>query len=564
MAITAKDYKELKSLPEEMLTQEARDAIADYERQDAKFPSPEELAFAKRIIDEDGDTAKRNSNEKLGFRAQASDILKRERRAREVMRKKGQNPWVVPVKTKPEDIQSGYDFNWISAYENATDEPLEATEADADKLQKFIDANMFEVGDPSTNKWGNSLLKKRAYEMHMYNPNTMTWEDFINSDQWPEFQKYLNDVRKYQEGKEINKIWNEGVDPVRGLTSFMLPVSYEYAKKNYKDINGLGDIAIPLAADAAANIAMTGTGINTIKNPWTRWVLENATAPAITEATNYGLGNKSAAKAATDFITGAATNLGTPVMLEGFGNRLTRFVPTKTNNKRAEWQNTLNDAATKARKDKKMLDEGQAVLVNKDIGIDDHGQKMQMAIYKGQPYVSDKVDMFEGKALPVSEMPKESYTLPRIDDDEYRLGLAIANKSNKELHDFILVGNMGGWSGFGKTSNAERVKNLQTKILNKLNKGEELTKAEKYVLLDMTEESKLNRLKNSKLVQSSAPLIKNYLTNAAGREQAGQRVIGGPLYYLFGTNPFEKDGKETTDQKIERLFGVKKKKENDK
>ena len=174
--LTKQEYDELIQVPKEYLTQEDLDDIHEYESMEAGAPSAEDLQWATDILNEK-DPHIQAAFRKSGDIDKALKIMRQDNAARQVMQKKGQDPYVKKVKSTPEDIveKGGFKFNWRDAYEQSKGEKLKATEADAKKLQEFINSNIFNIDD-------DVKLQQIAYNLHMYNPNTMDWTNFINAE----------------------------------------------------------------------------------------------------------------------------------------------------------------------------------------------------------------------------------------------------------------------------------------------------------------------------------------------------------------------------------------------
>ena len=184
---TKRDYELYSTLPESELTDEERKLKRNFERAEAKAPSLDDLDWANEVVkaaSKNPSTLGRELKES-GDYAKAMDIIDADRAYVATKGPRAMDAYVQPVKRIPDDLlkENGFNFNWKSAYQNVKGEKLRDTEADYDKLQKFIESNMYKEGDPNVN------LQKIAYDLHMYNPNTMKWTDFINSDQGEEFKK---------------------------------------------------------------------------------------------------------------------------------------------------------------------------------------------------------------------------------------------------------------------------------------------------------------------------------------------------------------------------------------
>ena len=170
------EYEALKALNPEDLTNEDRRDIIDFERAEAQAPSLDDVEWATEIHN----MASKNPStvgvelKAIGDYDKALKILEQETAYNNIKGGRAKETYVQPVKRIPDDLNSQFNFNWKSVYENTKGEKLRDTEADYDKLKKFIDSNMYDINDPVK-------LQEIAYNFHMYNPNTMKWSEFINS-----------------------------------------------------------------------------------------------------------------------------------------------------------------------------------------------------------------------------------------------------------------------------------------------------------------------------------------------------------------------------------------------
>lgn len=316
MAMTAQDYKIYKSLDPSELTDEERKDLIDYERAEAKAPSIDDVQWATDIhnmASKNPSTLGRELKESGDYQ-KALDILNADRAYTATLGPNTQNAYVQPVKRIPDDLNSKFNFNWKSAYENTKGEKLRDTEADYDKLQKFIDSNMYKEGD-------NVNLQKIAYDMHMYNPNTMKWSEFINSEQGNEFKKYIADVRENQRKTSIEKIFS-GEEPTKvnypllgptdipgsnALVDFGLPVSKAYAQQQLLEDKD-PKMGLPMAADFAANALMFGGSKPAM-----------VAAPTVRNAGEYAFNNVEPEVAAINTIMGVGSNIMTPYVVQRGG-----------------------------------------------------------------------------------------------------------------------------------------------------------------------------------------------------------------------------------------------------
>ena len=560
--ITKEEYEFYKSQDPKDLTQEELNWVNDYEKGEVNYPSKEDLEWARFIINEK-DPQYQRLNKESGDWDKAESILKQEKVAREVLQQKGNEFEVHKVKSTPEDIvnKGGYKFNWRNAYENVKGEKLRATEADAKKLQEFINSNMYGVDD-------DVKLKQIAYNLHMYIPKLMEWSDFINSEQGTEFKKYLEDVRNAQTEKSVEDIW-EGKEPSQQWTpfgykevpgsmkvvDFMLPVSKEYAKNHFNDEDY--SIAGPLFTDAAANLVMTGTGAlpatKVMNKPLVSYLYGNVLAPFITETGNVAFNDESIPEALVRTAEGTAINIGTPQILEGMLSRIGRGLPNGSNR---SVQKMIDEATNKAEKVNKEMMKGKPFRYN-IIRSKDDPLEYHMLTPKGVIQFSTDPAKSSAKS---GEVFESIYNMP----DE-----AI---SDKEFLDW-LQGMPFSRSKFGKTDAIQKIKNLQDKatssvkdelLLKKaeaLSKDGDLRSLTPYELRQLgfpDKESFMNWLIRS-FKNNTPETVKTYLTNASGRPEFGREA--GPIENinrLLGTKLFVKDNTKEGKQKsrIERILGM--------
>ena len=552
--ITKEEYDFFKSQKPEDLTQEELNWINEYEKAEAGAPSAEDMEWANFILNE-RDPQIQAINRKNGDFDKAMKLIKQNSAARQVMQQKGQDPYVKKVKSTPEDVvkESGFKFNWRDAYEQTKGEKLRPTEADAKKLQDFINSNMFNVED-------DVKLQQIAYNLHMYNPNTMTWSDFINSEQGDEFKKYLEDVRNAQTENAVNDIW-EGKDKSK-LVDFMLPVSKEYAKNHYndKDFSMVG----PLMTDVGSNLIMTGSslpskiGTNVAKvmnKPLVSFLYGNVAAPIVTETGNAVFNDESIPEALVRTAEGAAVNIGTPRILEGMLSSAGRGIPK--GDSRAV-QKMIDNAANKAAEVDSKIKSGTPYPIldadGKRVGpfeyaVKDKSGKVTQH-YSSDP-VSSKANHNSYNYKSLSEMPNSE----AISDSDYlaaRQGLPFTRGKKDYVQESI---------GFSQDKGASTLNDLvllKAKSLAKDGDLRNLTPEQIRQLGFANKESMMNYLLRS--IKTHTPeTLATYLTNAAGRPEFGREA--GPIEQinrLFGTNLFKKDTSTEDKQKsrIQKLLGM--------
>ena len=561
--LTKQEYDELIQVPKEYLTQEDLDAIHEYEASEAGAPSAEDLQWARDILNEKDpqiQAAFRNS----GDLDKAMSIMKQKRNADELMISKGQDPYVKKVTSTPENVvkDSGFKFNWRDAYEQSKGEKLRATEADAKKLQEFINSNMFNIDD-------DVKLKQIAYNLHMYNPKTMDWTDFINSEQGEEFKKYLEDVRNAQTEKAVEDIWESKDDKTFGdkfstaAANFMLPVSKEYAKNHYNDKDF--SIAGPLMTDIAANLVMAGPGAVTktlptkaavnaekaLNKPLVSFLYGNVAAPAITETGNAVFNDESLPEALARTAEGTAINIGTPRILEGMLSSAGRGIPKGDN--RAV-QKMIDEAANKAVKVYNDIENGKPYISNfeqfgptrftqftKDGGIKRYSSNVA-ASQKLYPDIK-----FES----IKDMPPEAITIDEITQLSQGLPFARGKFNNNPL-----AASIKSSQDVGKEQLENELLLKKARALAKDGDLRNLTPVDLRQLGFADKESFMNYI--IRTIKNNTPsTLSTYLTNAAGRPEFGREA--GPIENinrLLGTHLFVKDKTQEEKQKsrIQRLL----------
>lgn len=558
--ITKEEYEFFKSQNPEDLTQEELNWINEYEKAEAGAPSAEDMEWATFILNE-RDPQIQAINRKNGDFDKAMKLINQNNAARQVMQQKGQDPYVKKVTSTPEDVvkDSGFNFNWRNAYENVKGEKLRATEADAKKLQDFINSNMYNVND-------DVKMQQIAYNLHMYNPNTMKWTDFINSEQGEEFKKYLDDVRKSQTEKAVEDIWSGKEDKTFGdktssfLINFMLPVSKEYAKKHYNDEDF--SMTGPLLTDTAANLVMMGPGAaetlpakvsvplsKVMNRPLVSALYGNVVAPAITETGNLIYNDESIPEVLARTAEGTAVNIVTPRILEDMLSWAGRGLPTIEGKRKV--QKMIDEAANKAEEVNRKISKGVPYPRTKDNELPiEYAQQTPT----GKKYFStDPVE--SAKRNPnheynsVSEMPPEA--ISNADYIASLQGLPFSrSKANKDIKKYI------------KNAQDDKVNNadlLLQKAQSLAKDGDlrNLTPSQLRQLGFNDKESLINYLIRSFKTYIPSTLS-SYMTNAAGRPEFGREA--GPIENInrmFGTSFFvNKKPEDKQKSRIERLLGM--------
>lgn len=564
-AITKEEYEFFKSQNPQDLTQEELNWINEYEKAEAGAPSAEDMEWATFILNE-RDPQIQSVNRKNGDFDKAMKLINQSRAARQVMQQKGQDPYVKKVTSTPDDVvkNSGFTFNWRNAYENVKNEKLRPTEADAKKLQDFINSNMYDVTDDVN-------LQQIAYNLHMYNPNTMKWTDFINSEQGAEFKKYIDDVRKAQTEKEVEDIWAGKYDKTLGdkfstaAVNFMLPVSKEYAKKHYNDEDF--SLTGPLMTDAATNLVMMGPGAaevlpakvgvpvaKTLNRPLISTLYGNVAAPAITEAGNVIYNDESLPEAFARTAEGAAINIGTPRILESILSSAGRGLPKGESR---SVQKMIDEAANKAEKIRRDRKRGKPYPVGPRFE-DDAVYEFKMLTPEGKKYFSTNPEYSNSEwgtrnFESVANMPAEAIT-----DAEYKAYLQGIPFSRSKAGKSKAAQNIKEIQDTGSEYMQDALIMQKAQALAKDGNLSSLRPSELRQLGFADKESYMNWLIRT-LKYMTPETLQTYLTNAAGRPEFGRRA--GPIRninYLLGTNLFGKDESVQEKQKsrIQRLLGL--------
>ena len=531
--LTREEYQFYKSQDPKDLTQEDLNDINEFESEEAGFPSKEDSDWANFILNE-SDPQIQRINKESGDYDKAYAILQQQKTARDLMIKEGKNPWIMKVKEVPDDVINGYGFkfNWKSAYENEKGEKLRATENDAEKLRKYIQEKMNAYEDP------DSKLKDIAYKMKMtgkvdqaLDDKGEMWSRFLESDRFPMFQKYLEDVQKYQKDKEIDRIFN---DESNFAVDWMFPVSKEYAKNKIKKGED-PSMAGPMAVDAATQALMFGPGKSLIKNPLLSTIYGTASAPAVMEAGNVMFNDKPLDEAAVGVLEGAMINAAP----QGFGKlqnigagAVSRNGVGGFTNKQIV-QNQINRAA----------DAADAVKMMKKNGYVWSDGKNNYILKKGKVEKISAEEALKRPMISDADRKMAGYGEGRLKKIFGKID-KISAKSEKANADLLeTVGKM-------KELDAKQV------VINKLKQGQKPTSQELYVAGIRDKESLANFLKRN---LGKAEHITGYVQNMLGRPEFGRRAGASVLNAWFPDIGLfkKKEDKEKGSDKWYRYYGLK-------
>lgn len=547
MAMTAQDYKIYKSLDPSELNDEERKDLIDYERAEAKAPSIDDVQWATDIhnmASKNPSTLGRELKESGDYQ-KALDILNADRAYTATLGPNTQNAYVQPVKRIPDDLNSKFNFNWKSAYENVKGEKLRDTEADYDKLQKFIDSQMYKEGD-------NANLRKIAYDLHMFNDNTMKWSDFINSEQGKEFKKMIKDVAENQRQARIKDIFeNES----NALVDFGLPVSKAYAQQQLLEGKD-PKMGLPIAADLAANAFMFGGNKPAM-----------IAAPTITNVGEGLASNEELPVSLAKAALGVGTNLVAPRRIERAGRWFVQ--PGEGYGERKAMQETVDLAARKVADVEDRLNKGAALGIKRGsvLSTDDALKAGEAAdeifayknvkdkiIYTDEPLLVKNYIKAGYKVRPKKEValnkygvvPYDEFKRAETDEAVLRHLKSSDQKATKQLSDAryrLFNGPQKKIPYIQKTIDDAFNKYITTGHLDKM------TVNELYALGYKPKESFINFV-----MRKSPQTLKNYGTNFMGRRVSGAAAMQIPQMLLgvdFNTLIKEKKKKPL----ISEIFG---------
>lgn len=336
------EYKDLKKLEAQGIDigEDGRAAVAEYEGAKPSNPySPSDVQTAKTLKAE-GNTDPNVQN-----------ILDVDKRFAAISDKTKSY-----VFEPPQISTEGFKGNWPALYEYTTGKRLDMTQEGAKELNRFIQNFKY-------NYENGGNLQKLAFDMHMYNPAQESWSDFLKTNRYAAFNDFIQDVLVAKNREDVEKIFNDGT--VSGmLTKTLMPVSYEYAKRNYNDIDGYGDMVAPIAFDVGSNIAMMGPG-RLAGKPIINGIINNAAAPVVTEAGHVLLNDKDVGQALLDVGMGIGTNLGTPMVMGTSLNKVAQIGHDAFKSGALKERARINAAANKAADIEKRLHAGEPYFATK-------------------------------------------------------------------------------------------------------------------------------------------------------------------------------------------------------
>ena len=555
--ISQNAYEAILKIPEDQRSQKMVDAVNDFLNAKYNIPTKKELRKAVAItnaVSKNPHTHTFNQ-EQINW---ANQTIQQDREGRALMNQNEQNGgYIRDVKRVPDDINKdyGFKFNWKSAYENETGTKLRPNEADAKKLEQYIQAKVsdYEKGED---------LRKTANDMKMYsNKELNSWSKFVQGDSnnSKEFQNYLKDMQKIQKDKRLNEIWNGEDDKTfydklgTGAVNFMLPVSKEYARKNYENINGASDMALPLATDAASNLAMLLGGESKAAT-----LAGNIASPIISNAGQYALNDMPLEEAVAGGLLGAGVNVYTPRAVGKFSNAVNDFSRGKEVNLA---QAKINEAATRASKIQRKIDDGVPFQLTENTFLSKGTGKKPDIIYTNNPNAKfGTINFGKGakKDVVVKPLSELNEAVPSPMDESLDAFPKWAMRKN-------LFDNNTRWNDIIRdieTRNNPKLKQeLESKLINSLNSGnpnevvrtlDKMTAGELMLLGKANKETKSNFIKRK--IDEHFGLAKNYGLNMLGRDKYANPILRN-VDNIFGTNWTNPD-KKPDSNKLINLYGL--------
>lgn len=523
------EYKMLKDLEAQGVDigEDGRDAVAEYEATKPSKPyTSSDVQTAKTLI------AEGNTDPNL------QKILDVDKRFA-----------AIGDKTKsyvfepPQISTEGFKGNWPALYEYTTGKRLDMTPEGAKELNRFIQNFKY-------NYENGGNLQKLAYDMHMYNPAEESWSDFLKTNRYAAFNDFIQDVLVAKNREDVEKIFNDGT--LSGwLTKTLMPVSYEYAKRNYNDIDGYGDMVAPIAFDVGSNIAMMGPG-RLAGKPIINGIINNAAAPVVTEAGHVLLNDKEVGQALADAAMGIGTNLATPIALEAGGNKVAQLGRGGFTSGAMKEQARINAAADKAAGIEKRLHAGEPYFATKPnevtqalewdppvvefYGSDNPLRVLSKTEQKRKGKVTKNAQNSGELVQPESFFENRSAITPEEMDfynenQQFIRGRKpnLTTKIGKEIHTASKE------HPFAKVSfnKLEEARDVMKKSLKEHGDLRLLTPEQLATLNLASQETLVNMVgRNIANVLSDNPSLQNYLINLQGRPQYGQRAYRAIMPFM--------------------------------
>lgn len=550
------EYKQLKELEAQGIDigEDGRAAVAEYEGAKPTNPySPSDVQTAKTLI------AEGNTDPNL------QKILDVDKRFA-----------AIGDKTKsyvfepPQISTEGFKGNWPALYEYTTGKHLDMTPEGAKELNRFIQNFKY-------NYENGGNLQKLAFDMHMYNPAEESWTDFLKTNRYAAFNDFIQDVLVAKNREDVEKIFNDGTLST-AVAKLLWPVSYEYAKRNYNDIDVgsntgfLGDMAAPIAFDLGSQIAMMGPG-RLAGKPIINGIINNAAAPVITEAGHVILNDKDVGQALLDAGIGIGTNLGTPIALEAGGNKLAQLGRGGFSTGAMKEQARINAAADKAAGIEKRLHAGEPYFstnpnevtqlmewdppVVEFYGSDNPLRVLSKTEQKRKGKVTKNAQNSGELVQPDDFFKNRTAITPEEiqfynDNQQFIRGRKpnLTTKIGKEIHTASKD------HPFAKVSfnKLEEARDVMKKSLKEHGDLRLLTPEQLATLNLASQETLVNMLgRNIADVLSNNPSLQNFLVNLQGKPQVGQRAYR-TAFNLFAPAGFFDYGGEEEQKELSPLL----------
>lgn len=470
-----------------------------------------------------------------------------------------------------------FKFNWAQAQ---GDEDLRKDEESAkkvDNLRKKVQDDLRK----------NRPLAEIATELG-FKKIGEKWTDFMKTDNFKQFQVLLDDIRRQETKEEVDKIWsgespspssfaglvnidNPTYDAVsRFLTKFAMPVSSEYAKRNYEDIQGAGDLVGPMAADAASNLLMAGSTVpkaipligNIFRSPTAALAYDLSAGPIATSAGNMLFNDYSLGQAAMDVASGSGTNafLGKAVPMAGLGLGRLKAKPEGTSAKLfSEAEKRAASATPTIRK----IYSGEALFPYRDGGemmeIVGKGANKKRVLYTSNVEgrtnglnMAKKhgLDVGFDEVRPISQINFKKETIGTKEYQEAKEAAGYMRGKDSEL------GNTSKTTKdyFSSKSYQKDKEKMIQNIQRKLNNGETPSLSELRIAGFIPEKESLANWLYRNFKYGTPESAKAYLTNMLGRESMGPAGLRYTLGRWFPTNDFFRHGKKSPTEELMNAY----------
>lgn len=172
-----------------------------------------------------------------------------------------------------------------------------------DKYDFWSKLNDIGLSRPDASK--EELENLDVADVFKYNQNQLKFlakKYGYNYDDPGERKEFISKAGEVSRQRDLDKIWADDL-----YTSIFTPVAKEYARKNYENIDGVGDLLPALAADVGVNTIMAAAPTKGAANIWA--------APVARAGANMALNDRELSDAGKEAVSEAATNIATPYFL---------------------------------------------------------------------------------------------------------------------------------------------------------------------------------------------------------------------------------------------------------